>query len=628
MSTVTVKRKRSERQYSVAEEIFAELNQQEIVENYIYTRHIDDVSAKDIFAQEFENVTQPVTVLDVGCGVGRLAIPIAQNFKHADITGIDTSESMILYATKRQQEKGIPNDRLRFINISVLSFPHLPPYNNIRFDYVICHWCFHCIRPWRSALLACINLTKPNTGKLLWLTEEGSLYLALDNLSDSTGTYQVDRPRQWQYFWKTYHDKRDRIESYARADHRLGTVLRCTDDLERFLKPLGWTVRSEGGPVKWKKSESYEDLVQKYLLPRAFTNLQRIPPEKNVTLIDDLRSTIGSSDVLDWQDRVNLNYEARLFAGYSDTRFLDKTQNKFKDAALSILDCSREIYYDALDLSDFAARRPEALLVLREILKTFFSSLFNPQSIPLWQHFWKPDAEDTCPEWVWIRLPRKPAANFKRFLEDHLWAHTNIENLFQDDVLRAYFKSDATFAHLARSTRKEFWRPILVEIKPDSFNFEIPSSDYPDLVQLVVPDAFVNAYCAEPYNPSVKFERRRWEVDTLSHRTTLFRKFTGEGEQTWKEKLETFGRELDKAFGVTTYEQEPELFVRMLQSMRLFPGTYYYFFPVRRATGEIVSSISFATANPLTNPQVKMLIRTVDSLLTVSSLVIRLVKPK
>lgn len=625
MSAVTGKRKRKDTN-SIGEQIFAELNQEDIVENYVETRHIDEVSCQNLFAQEFENSVHPITVLDVGCGVGRLAIPIVQKFRHVTIIGIDTSESMIAHANKRRNEKQISDDRLKFVNTSLFSFPDDPLYSNLRFDYVLCHWCFHCIRPWRSALLACINLTKPNTGRLLWLQEESSIYLALDNLDYSVGKYQVDRPTQWKAFWTIYHDKRDRIESYARANHRLGTVLRCTDDLDKFLKPLGWIVREEGRVESWNKSESYEDLINKYLRPRAFTNLQRLPSEKNDQLIREVVSDATADKTFDLQDRVNLKYDAKLISAYPDRTLADKTQSKYLEAAENILACSREIYYDALDLCDFAERRPGALSVLRQILKVFFASLFVPNSIPLWQHFWQPDdAHNTCPRWVWIRLPKKPAANFRRFLEDHLWVHTNVEGLFQKSILEAYFRSGATLAHLAQSTRREFWRPISVHINSGSAIFEVRSSATPDFVELIVPSKFVEAYCAEPYEAPGKFERDQWEADSLSYLTTLFHQGAGEGEQDWQDKLREFGRDIDQAFGVSMYEQNPRRFVELLQSIRLFPGTYYYFFPVRRASGEIVSSISFATDHPLSSWQITMLIGTVDRLLTVPSLVIRLI---
>lgn len=623
MSVLIAKKKRKDT-HSLGVQIFAELNEEDIVENYVRTRHIDEVSCQNLFAQEFVNSVNPTTVLDVGCGVGRLAIPIVQKFKHVKIIGIDTSESMIAHANKRREEKHIPEDRLKFVNTSLFSFPDDPDNRNLRFDYVLCHWCFHCIRPWRSALLACINLAKPYSGKLLWMKEEGSIYLALDNLDDPR--YQVDRPDQWKEFWRIYHDKRDRIERYARANHRLGTVLRCTNDLERFLKPLGWIVREEDRSEVWNKSESYEDLINMYLRPRAFTNLQRLPSEKNDDLIQEVISDAMSDGTVDLQDRVNLKYEAQLISSYADLTFADKSRSKYEEAAKNILACSREIYYDALDLCDFAERRHEALAVLREILKVFFASLFIPESIPLWQHFWQPDAHNTCPHWVWIRLPRKPAANFRRFLKDHLWVHTNVEGLFQKSVLEAYFRSEATLAHLAQSTRREFWRPILIHINSDSAIFEVRSSTTPDYVELIVPRTFVNAYCADPYDPSKKFERRLWENDSNSYRTTLFQQRAGEGEESWQNNLKEFGRDIDRAFGISMYEQNSELFVKLLQSIRLFPGTYYYFFPVRRASGEIVSSMSFATDYPLSNSQITMLIGTVDRLLTVPSLVIRLIK--
>lgn len=67
-----------------------------------------DVDAKyicDMPIDVFIKTIEPLhgQILDLGCGVGRLADPIARAHPESDITGVDVSPSMILIAKDRQE---------------------------------------------------------------------------------------------------------------------------------------------------------------------------------------------------------------------------------------------------------------------------------------------------------------------------------------------------------------------------------------------------------------------------------------------------------------------------------------------------------------------------------------------
>jgi SAM-dependent methyltransferase len=80
------------------------------------------------------------SVLDFGCGVGRLLIPLAQNFSHA--VGVDVSPSMIKLAKERAAHMGVTNisfyNRVTDISTkfdlahSYLVFQHIPPAIGLR----------------------------------------------------------------------------------------------------------------------------------------------------------------------------------------------------------------------------------------------------------------------------------------------------------------------------------------------------------------------------------------------------------------------------------------------------------------------------------------------------------------
>ena len=90
-------------------------------------RHLDR-----IFRQQFGDFT-PKTVLDFGCGVGRLLIPMARKAGHA--FGVDIADDMLKLAEHHCREAGvsfelakaIPEGRqFDWVN-SVIVFQHIPP---------------------------------------------------------------------------------------------------------------------------------------------------------------------------------------------------------------------------------------------------------------------------------------------------------------------------------------------------------------------------------------------------------------------------------------------------------------------------------------------------------------------
>ncbi len=63
-----------------------------------------------ICREQFDPAFQPETVLDFGCGVGRMLIPFAEVAKQ--VVGIDVSPSMLQECRKNCEEKSITNIEL------------------------------------------------------------------------------------------------------------------------------------------------------------------------------------------------------------------------------------------------------------------------------------------------------------------------------------------------------------------------------------------------------------------------------------------------------------------------------------------------------------------------------------
>lgn len=96
-----------------------------VITNEKFRSHkLDEQSWQDFFQTGQQSVTHvlqlcrqhicpdfaPQTVLDYGCGVGRMAIAFAEHAQH--VTGIDVSEGMLAEAERNQQRTGVTNIEL------------------------------------------------------------------------------------------------------------------------------------------------------------------------------------------------------------------------------------------------------------------------------------------------------------------------------------------------------------------------------------------------------------------------------------------------------------------------------------------------------------------------------------
>ena len=73
----------------------------------LYRRAAEDVAAE---FKGFGRGKRP-TIVDMGCGTGDLAVAISRKLRESRIVGIDTSPSMLLYASRHETTDG----RLRFM---------------------------------------------------------------------------------------------------------------------------------------------------------------------------------------------------------------------------------------------------------------------------------------------------------------------------------------------------------------------------------------------------------------------------------------------------------------------------------------------------------------------------------
>jgi ubiquinone/menaquinone biosynthesis C-methylase UbiE len=108
-------------------------------------------------------------ILDVGCGYGRIAIPLAS--RGNDVTGLDVSRALLHSAGERAEQQGAS---VRFVHASMCRMP----LSENSFDVVICLWsAFHELLDYEEQVLALTEMYRV----LLpggWCLIEGPLYRA------------------------------------------------------------------------------------------------------------------------------------------------------------------------------------------------------------------------------------------------------------------------------------------------------------------------------------------------------------------------------------------------------------------------------------------------------------------
>jgi ubiquinone/menaquinone biosynthesis C-methylase UbiE len=95
------------------------------------------------------------TILETGCGTGRICFALAKTFPDAQITGTDISRESIDLCIKGRSEKNIKNTAFNLMDINKLGFP------DDHFDISLCEGVLQHIESDISGLKEMVRVTKP-----------------------------------------------------------------------------------------------------------------------------------------------------------------------------------------------------------------------------------------------------------------------------------------------------------------------------------------------------------------------------------------------------------------------------------------------------------------------------------
>lgn len=109
------------------------------------------------YVQKLE-IKDPHSILDIGCGDGKITAYLAQKYPQAQVIGVDNSSDMINFA--RDKFSTIPN--LSFVCSDAAKISYVN-----QFDLIVSFFCLHWVTDQQSALKALAKAAKPNADILL-----------------------------------------------------------------------------------------------------------------------------------------------------------------------------------------------------------------------------------------------------------------------------------------------------------------------------------------------------------------------------------------------------------------------------------------------------------------------------
>lgn len=212
------------------------------------------------------------TVLDVGCGDGKITAEIANKAPNGHVVGIDSSEHMIKFANS---EFGSKSDNLEFLVARAESFS----YTN-KFDLIVSFACLHWVKDQLSFLNAANNALK-NNGKIILTLYPKHPYI-WDSIEET-----ISLPAWKEYFvgYKNPHISYD-IDIYRNLCEQANLNI-------QYLKeemPIANFKTVEGMEDFLKSWLPHTDQVHPYLRTKFISNignifLKKISYKKSDTLI-------------------------------------------------------------------------------------------------------------------------------------------------------------------------------------------------------------------------------------------------------------------------------------------------------------------------------------------------------
>ncbi len=162
----------------------------EMVRAYVHNSELQRRWAFSFLAPYLKEMPRDATLLDIGCGEGKITADIAKFIPQGSIVGIDLSTAMLEWARRQYHP-------LEYPNLSFREGSFLEPGVTGLFDVILSCTAFHHCTEQKRALQQMAKLLKP-TGKLLLLTP------STNNKAWSQSRRIVQSKPEWAPYWDKY----------------------------------------------------------------------------------------------------------------------------------------------------------------------------------------------------------------------------------------------------------------------------------------------------------------------------------------------------------------------------------------------------------------------------------------
>lgn len=253
-------------------------NLKDLAENYKQKRKIDEKTLNEILTSISTSleIKPDDCVLDIGCGSGRILLPLAVKNQKSKFIGVDISKEML-----DSLNKDISEERINNVVALEYDVNYKLPFTDGRFDSVMLYHSYHFIKNKKHLAKEIGRVLKPN-GRLLIAT---------------TSHTQLATTFNYKYIPEMLHKEFKRTPDIT--------------DVSKMLEKTGFCVKSMKEILIKKKFDNLDDWVD-FLKEKPISALTFFSHKKLETLLSKMKKNL-KSDFGDFAIEYGFDYHTQMF---------------------------------------------------------------------------------------------------------------------------------------------------------------------------------------------------------------------------------------------------------------------------------------------------------------------------
>ena len=262
-----------------------EWNKKQLAINYDAGRPLDGEVIIRLFLQISNRVPlDNRTLLDAGCGTGRISIPLCKAFPSLKVVGIDISGDMIEVLKTRISSQRITNFKVLRSNLLEIN------YKDNFFDFSLISSVLHSIPDWKQVIKEVIRVTKKG-GYLFLMSEQGDIYdIGLERVQ-SRGINLLEK------FWGRYVALRYKYGMGSPERSQVGLKWELGEPtLTSYLEKEGYVESKSSINIKWRKEFSIEESLG-IIENRCWSSMFTEDSKKFDKLVRDMKGWVKENNI-------------------------------------------------------------------------------------------------------------------------------------------------------------------------------------------------------------------------------------------------------------------------------------------------------------------------------------------